>query len=402
MTIVFGFFYVFTAKFIRKKLLRNGILFERTSQNHIKTIQESIGGIRDISLNRSHETFLKIYKEIDYPMRKYLSMNNVFAVFPKYFIESLSLVIIAIISLLLANQEEEFLNIVPVLGMLAFGAQKILPNIQELYKCWADQKSFAASLNTILLIINDPLNEYRGNNNISPLKFHKSISLNNVSFRYSQNTPYIINNLSLEIPKGQKIGIIGKTGSGKSTLVDLIIGLLKPTHGNISIDGRELKVNKSKLLNEWKSSIANVPQNIFLTDRSFKENIAFGIPIDEINLNKVISASKKARISNYIEKTNFGYDTIVGERGLKLSGGQKQRIGIARALYRNAEIIIFDEATSSLDNLTEKKVMESINNLDQSLTIIIIAHRLSTIESCDRVIKIDQGQIEYDGPPKNI
>ena len=155
-------------------------------------------------------------------------------------------------------------------------------------------------------------------------------------------------------------------------------------------------------MNEWKSSIANVPQNIFLTDRSFKENIAFGIPIDEINLNKVISASKKARISNYIEKTNFGYDTIIGERGLKLSGGQKQRIGIARALYRNAEIIIFDEATSSLDNFTEKKVMESINNLDQSLTIIIIAHRLSTIESCDRVIKIEQGQIEYDGPPKNI
>lgn len=395
---IFGLFYIFIAKVIRKKLILNGILFKDASSKHIKAIQESIGAIRDISLNRSHKTFLKMYRDVDYPMRKYLAKSSILSTFPRYFVEGFSLVIISIIAYILTNQEKEFIEVVPFIGTIAFGAQKLLPNVQEIYKCWANQKAFAASVDTVISLINLPSDEEKSTK-INHFKFKKSISFNNVSFRYSEKTPLIINRLSINIPKGQKLGIIGSTGSGKSTFIDLLMGLIEPTSGNISVDGIELKKTNQKILNSWRASISNVPQNIFLTDRSFKENIAFGIPTDEINFKQVISSAKKARISEYIEKTRFGYNTSVGERGLKLSGGQKQRIAIARALYRNSEIIVFDEATSALDNLTEKKVVESINKLDSHLTIVIIAHRLSTIEYCDRIIKIEKGSIVFDGPP---
>lgn len=399
---LFCSFYVFTAKIIRKKLTKYGILFEQASKDHIKTLQESIGAMRDISLNRTHRTFLKIYKDIDYPMRKYVSWNNVLSGFPKYFLEGLSLVIIAFAAYFLASQNDEFVKIIPTLGTLAFGAQRLLPNIQETYKCWANQRSFAASVKAILDVIDQPIIASETSENIQPMKFKHNISFNNVSFRYSKNNPYIINELSLKIFKGQRIGIIGSTGCGKSTFMDLLMGLIHPISGNISIDGIKLNKSDIKRLNSWRTSIANVPQNLYLTDRSFKENIAFGMPIDEIDFKKVVSAAKKAKIADYIEKTRYGYNTFIGERGVKLSGGQKQRIGIARALYRESEIIIFDEATSSLDNSTEKKVMDSINRLDSYLTIVIIAHRLSTLANCDRVIKIEKGLIKYDGPPDII
>tara|TARA_B100000886_G_scaffold335824_1_gene293568 strand:+ start:75700 stop:77487 length:1788 start_codon:yes stop_codon:yes gene_type:complete len=399
--LIFGVFYIFIAKLIKNKLIRNGILFKEASNKHIKALQESIGALRDISLNRSQKTFLKIYRDIDYPMRKYVSTNLTLSSFPKYFIEAFALVIIAIIAYIMSSQKEEFINVVPIIGTIAFGAQKLLPNIQEIFKSWANQKSFAASVETVISIINRPVN-IDEIDKFSHMKFKKNISFNNVSFSYSKETPKIINELSIDIPKGQKIGIIGSTGSGKSTFIDLLIGLLEPTSGNITIDGIELKKTNPKILNSWRASISNVPQNLFLLDRSFKENIAFGIPIDEINHKKVISAAKKARISEYIERTHFGYDTSVGERGLKLSGGQKQRIGIARALYRDSDVIVLDEATSALDSLTEKKVIENIKELESHLTILIITHRLATLEYCDRVIKIEKGSIVYDGIPKNI
>lgn len=397
---VFSFFYICSARIVKKKATKASILFEKSSKDHIKILQESIGAIREISLNRTHKTFLKIYRDIDYQMRNLISYKNILAYFPKYFVEAICLVIIAVIAFLLSIQKDDFLEIIPILGTLAFGAQKILPNFQEIYKCWVDQKAYSASLKAILEIVNQQIVDSRTNQNIIPLKFNKSISFDNVSFKYSDNAPYIIKKLSIEVFKGQRIGIVGSTGSGKSTLMDLIMGLIKPTSGLISIDGSELHNDEIEKLNSWRVSVSHVPQNIYLSDRSFKENIAFGIPIHEINFRKVVSAAKKANISDYIESTRFGYNTFIGERGLKLSGGQKQRIGIARALYRDSEILIFDEATSSLDNSTEIKVMESINNLGSNLTIIIIAHRLSTLASCDRIIEIENGLKKYDGPPE--
>ena len=213
----------------------------------------------------------------------------------------------------------------------------------------------------------------------------------------------VIKDLSLEIYKGQKLGIIGKTGSGKSTFSDLLMGLIKPTEGKIYIDGKDLYENNfANRINKWKLSISHVPQNIYLADCSIAENIAFGIPKNLISLKKIKEAANKAQLNDFIESTIHGYDTLIGEQGVKLSGGQRQRIGIARALYKSTDILVFDEATSALDNTTEIKLIDTINKLKHELTIIAIAHRYSTLINFDRILKIENGSIISDKSPKEM
>ena len=230
--------------------------------------------------------------------------------------------------------------------------------------------------------------------NIVPLRLRKTIKFDSVSFSYKEKE-LVISNLNLEIFKGQKIGIIGKTGSGKSTFSDLLMGLLIPTKGKIYIDNKDMHdPNFPNLIRQWMKSIAHVPQSIFLSDTSFIENIAFGVDKNLISLKKVESCAKKAQIHKFIKSTTDGYLTKVGERGIRISGGQRQRIAIARALYHDPQILIFDEATSALDHDTEKYLLKSINKLSNELTIISIAHRLTTLKDYDRIFKIDKGVIK--------
>jgi ATP-binding cassette subfamily B protein len=228
----------------------------------------------------------------------------------------------------------------------------------------------------------------------TPIPFNNCIEFDNVSFRYNDKLPLTLNNISLQIKKGSTIGFVGATGSGKSTILDLIMGLLVPTDGKIEIDGLEITEKNHR---QWQSHIAHVPQSIFLSDTTISENIAFGIPKSNINQEEVIIAAKKAQIHDTIIELDKGYNTKVGERGIRLSGGQRQRIGIARALYKKADVIIFDEATSALDNLTEQNVMNSIEQLDENLTIIIVAHRITTLENCQKIIELTNGKIRFIG-----
>ena len=221
--------------------------------------------------------------------------------------------------------------------------------------------------------------------------FKESIKLSNINFAY-ENTK-ILENVNLKINKGDRVGIIGSTGSGKSTLLDIIMGLLQPNSGEVYIDGRNINNSLDKtFLNKWQSCLSHVPQNIFISDASFAENIAFGLSIDQIDINRVKECAKKAMIDNFIVNSGKNYYTNLGEGGVKLSGGQKQRIGIARALYRNSKVLILDEATSALDNQTEQDVMNTFKNLN-NVTILIVTHRPSTIKYCDKIIEIKKGTI---------
>ena len=222
-------------------------------------------------------------------------------------------------------------------------------------------------------------------------------------FAYAPELPEVLKGLSLEIRRGERVGLIGSTGSGKSTTLDLLMGLLQPTGGRILVDGANLHdPAQPQRLQTWRAAIAHVPQSIYLADSSIPENIAFGLPPDQIDRELVRRSAQQAQIAAFIESTPQGYDSFVGERGIRLSGGQRQRIGIARALYRQAQVLVFDEATSALDTATEQSVMVAIERLSRELTIVMIAHRLSTVEHCDRVIRLAQGRIEIQDSPEEI
>jgi ATP-binding cassette subfamily B protein len=220
----------------------------------------------------------------------------------------------------------------------------------------------------------------------APLPFKKLIQFDSIKFRYTSETPWVIDNLSFNIPKGTRVGFVGKTGSGKSTCLDLLMGLLLPLSGRITVDGNVLD---QRNLRSWQRNIAHVPQAIYLADTSLAENIAFGVTPEKIDMKRVREAARQAHIADFIESSPQGYQALVGERGIRLSGGQRQRIGIARALYKQAAVLVFDEATSALDHETEKAVMEAIEGLSADLTILIIAHRLTTLKKCTQIIDLN-------------
>jgi len=238
---------------------------------------------------------------------------------------------------------------------------------------------------------------------MNPMTLRRDIRFKEVTFRYAPELPPVLSSLSLEIQVGERVGFIGSTGSGKSTSVDLLMGLLSPSSGVLEIDGDDLHdPSYPERLSAWRAAIAHVPQSIYLADSSIAENIAFGIPLDQIDHSRVRIAAEQAQIASFIEASADGYDSFVGERGIRLSGGQRQRLGIARALYKQAQVLILDEATSALDNDTEQAVMDAINQLDRNLTVVMIAHRLSTVSKCDRLIRLDHGRVVADGPPSEV
>jgi ATP-binding cassette subfamily B protein len=236
-----------------------------------------------------------------------------------------------------------------------------------------------------------------------PLALHQSLRLQSVRFRYAPELPEVLQGLDLEIRRGERIGLIGSTGSGKSTLVDLLMGLLVPSSGRLLVDGQDMNdPAHADRLAGWRAAVAHVPQSIYLADSSIAENIAFGVPRHEIDLARVKQSAEQAQIAGFIESSLEGYASCVGERGIRLSGGQRQRIGIARALYKQASIIFFDEATSALDISTEEAVMEAVEGLSRDLTMVMIAHRLSTVQRCDRVVRLGHGAVVASGPPSQI
>lgn len=394
----FGGIYGIIALLAKNSLKKNGEVISEESNKVFKSLQEGLGGIRDVLLDGSQAVYCQIYKTSDSKLRQAMAGNGFTIAGPRYAMEALGMVLIAIFAFFTIKQGG-LSSALPMLGALALGAQRLLPVLQQGYYAWATIRSNDKLLLDVLELLDQPLPAYANLPRANPLNFQSSIELQNCSFQYNNDGPLVIKNLNLEIEKGSRVGFIGETGSGKSTLIDILMALLEPTQGALSIDGTIITVDNMR---SWQSTISHVPQNIFLSDTTIAENIAFGLAVEDIDYDKVKLAAEKAQIAKHIEGLKKGYHTFVGERGIRLSGGQRQRIGIARALYKDATVIVFDEATSALDNETEKAVMEAINGLGRDLTVVMIAHRLSTVQECDKIIELSKGNISRIGTYKDL
>lgn len=386
----FGTIYIIIIYMTRKWQMSYSILAATKSTQVIKALQEGLGGIRDILLDESQKFYCNIYNNADRPLRRAQGNSQFIAQSPRFGIEALGMVLMAYLAFILTKDASGLITFIPLLGVFALGSQRLLPVMQQCYQSWSSIQGSRASLQDALDLLDQPLPEFALMAAPTPMKFEEEIRVIDLSFRFSERAPWIIKNLNLAIPKGSRIGFIGPTGSGKSTLIDCLMGLLEPTCGHIVVDGIRITPENNRT---WQAHISHVPQSIYLSDASVLENIAFGISMDEIDIKKVKLAAVSAQISETIEGWDEGYQTMVGERGVRLSGGQRQRIGIARALYKNADIIILDEATSALDNITERSVMDAINQLSNDLTVLIVAHRTSTLRSCDLIVEVNKGGI---------
>jgi ABC-type multidrug transport system fused ATPase/permease subunit len=396
ITAALGFAVIYTliAGFVRHRLKTNGKRIAKEQTQQIKVLQEGLGGIRDVLLDGSQAVYCQIYRDADLPMRKALADSYFISLSPRYAMESLGVVLIAGLAYSMSQGAGGVGNALPVLGALALGAQRLLPALQQCFGSWVSVVSSQASLQETLAFIDQPLPPAATEPAPAPLAFADRIEFQGVRFRYSLTTQWVLDSLQLTVRKGMRVGIVGSTGSGKSTTLDLLMGLLQPTEGALWVDGCRLN---GSYLRAWQATIAHVPQSIFLADATMAENIAFGVAKRDIDYEKVRKAAQQAQIAEFIESGPKGYQGMVGERGVRLSGGQRQRIGIARALYKEASVLVFDEATSALDGATERSVMESISSLDRNLTIFLIAHRISTVQDCDLIVELDKGRVAAQG-----
>ena len=382
----FGVLYGVVIKFTRKKLKQNSKVVAYQSNAIVKSLQEGLGGIRDVLIDGSQEFYCTLYRKADLPMRRAAGDNMFISGSPKFVMESIGMSLIVILAYLLTQKQGGITAAIPILGALALGAQRLIPALQQAYSSYSAIQGSRSSNQDVLDLLNQPLPILTTQNQSIEIPFKKEIVLNNISFRYSKNTPWVLKNINLKITKGMHVGFIGTTGSGKSTLLDIIMGLIPPTKGEIVVDNKVITVINRQA---WRRHIAHVPQSIYLSDNSIEENVAFGIPKDEINKKRVEKSIKQAKIDELISESKDGYQAIVGEQGVRLSGGQRQRVGIARALYKQTDVLVFDEATSALDNNTELAVMKEVSELKRDLTVLIIAHRLSTLKNCDRIIRLN-------------
>ena len=385
----FTLIYLLATKLTRPRLRRNAKLLSVFHARRIQSIQEALGGIRDLIIDRAQPVFVRRFRQVDGDMQMAEATTSFISGAPRMMIEAVGMAMIAFVACFALLRTGDLAAVLPVLGVLALGAQRLLPLMQTLYKSWATVAGNYALAEDILRVLEEP--EKRSAAPAGPIKgFRQLIQFRDVSFRYSGAGRPAVHGLDFVVPKGAKVGLVGRSGSGKSTVLDLLMGLLEPTEGSIEIDGVRLDPSNAA---DWQREIAHVPQDLFLADASIRENIAFGANPADIDDAHIRAAAEAADIATFINGLPDGYDSVVGERGTRLSGGQRQRLGIARALYKRAGVIFFDEATSALDGETEAAVMAAIERLDRNLTVILVAHRTSTLDFCDQIIRFDNGRV---------
>ena len=359
-----------------------------------RTVDEAMMGIKDIKLKSLERNFIGRFRQPSIDNARFSAQGLVIAILPRYLLETVAFGGIISIILILLSNDVLISEIIPVLSLYAVAGYRLLPAVQNIYSA---QSMIKYNRPALMIIINDLKEiETEEKNELSNevdqmIKFDRKITVNDIFFKYPKSKKNVIDGISLSILKNTSIGFAGSTGSGKTTLIDVILGLLDPKKGNIIVD--DTIINNQNLLS-WQNKISYVPQTIFLIDESISSNIAFGIKREEIDHDKVAKAAQLANLDRFVEDLPEKYDTLVGENGVKLSGGQRQRIGIARALYNEPEVLVLDEATSALDGITENYVMEAIESLSNKLTLIIVAHRITTIENCDMIYFLEEGKIK--------
>jgi ATP-binding cassette subfamily B protein len=389
-TLGFGTSYGVITWLSRRRLRSNSERISNEQTQVIKAIQEGLGGIRDVLLDGTQPVYCDVYRRADQLLRRAQGDNVFIGQSPRYAMEALGMMLIAALAYGLSRQDQVVASTLPILGALALGAQRLLPALQQAFAAWASIAGSQAYLADTIVLIDQPLPAEMLQPAPAALPFREAIRFSAVRFRYSDAGPWVLDELNLVIPRGARVGLVGGTGSGKSTTLDLLMGLLTPTEGEVIVDGEVLFGSR---IRAWQRTIAHVPQSIYLADTTMTQNIAFGVPREAIDMQRVRQAAQQAQIAEFIESGPRGYDALVGERGVRLSGGQRQRIGIARALYKRASVLVLDEATSALDNATERSVMDAIEALHRDLTILIIAHRLTTVRRCDTIVELQRGRV---------
>ena len=389
-TAFFIILYILIIFFFKKKIIKNGSIIANEQPLNLKIIRETFSGFRDILLNNNQKFYTNIFSNSSNKLLKAQDKFKFIYSIPRPIIETVLLMSVGFVIAINSNNYESLEKLLPFLATIAVAAQRILPILNQLYTSHATNLDQTESLRFIITFLSKETISFN-KKKIKPLEFSKSIVLKNVSFYYNSKTSPILKDINLNILAGSRIGIIGKSGSGKSTLADLILGIVNPIKGEILVDGKSI-INKKQ---SWYSKVANVPQNIFITEQTIAENIAFGVEKNKIDLNKVKNVAKQAQISDFIESKSGGYWSFIGEKGLKISVGQRQRIAIARALYKKCSLIVFDEATSSLDSDVEKLILNTIFNLNRkNYTLIIISHKFQNLKKCDFIYKIENSKLK--------
>ncbi len=391
--LVFGVAYLVLYKTVRKRLTKNGREVSQSNQQRFKLMNEGFGGIKDTLLLGRQAEFNKRFENSSETLGRAQGVTRALAQAPRYAMELVAFgAVIFLVLYLLSAYDGNLGNILPVLSVYALAGFKLLPAFQQMYTSLAQVKGNISSFDSIEkdLAASQYIEDIKPSSEFGKLSPKKLITLDNISFNYPDKDAKALSELTLQIPVNQVIGLVGASGSGKSTAIDILLGLIEPQSGSLVIDGEEITGQQKRA---WQNNVGFVPQTIFLADSSIRENIAFGIPLDEIDEERVTRASQMAHLEELLERLPEGLNTRVGERGIQLSGGQRQRIGIARALYDNAEVLVLDEATSALDGITEKLVMDAIHDFSGRKTIIMIAHRLATVKKCDCIYLLDNGKV---------
>ncbi|HEX2164898.1 MAG TPA: ABC transporter ATP-binding protein [Thermoanaerobaculia bacterium] len=380
---------------IRRRQRRMGQVRLAANKGRFKTLAETFGGIKEVKLLGREATMVRRFQRPSADYAAATALNAVVAQVPRFALEGIAFGGIVLMVLYLLRREAGFEAIVPTIGLYALAGYRLMPSLQQIFHGLTNIRFNSAALDHLSEYLPAAEVDFGERRPVAPLPLARSIRLRGVWFQYPTAKEPLFRGLDLEIAAGRSTAFVGATGSGKSTLGDLLLGLLRPDRGAIEIDGVPLG---DANLRAWQRNLGYVPQSIFLADDTIARNIAFGLPDREIDMEAVARAARAACIDEFIERElPRGYDTVVGERGVRLSGGQRQRIGIARALYHDPQVILFDEATSSLDNVTEEQVLEAVSALARTRTTITIAHRLSTVRGCDRILLLEGGEVVASG-----
>jgi len=392
--LTFGLAYGLVYKFTRSFISRIGEERFKTNRFRFKAVSEAFGAVKEIKLGGLEQTYIERFSHPARVMARHVASSSIISNVPRFILEAIAFGGMLLIVLYFLTQTGDFSNTVPIISLYAFAGYRLMPALQGIYGAITALRFTGPALNSLYddLISLQPPNP-DNDKDILPLK--KAISLKNISYHYPNSTLTTLKDIDLSIPACSTVGIVGPTGSGKTTTVDIILGLLEPEQGKLEVDGKV--INKDNL-RAWQRSIGYVPQQIYLADDTVTANIALGRDPKHIDQNAVERAAKVANVHEFIvNELPLNYQTTVGERGIRLSGGQRQRIGIARALYHNPQLLILDEATNALDNLTEQAVIDAVNNLANNITIILITHRLSTVKKCDNIFLLEKGELKQQG-----
>jgi len=393
---VIGGCYLLIYLLIQKRVKQLGVDRLNANKTRFTAAAEALSGIKDIKLLGREHAYLRRFSPASHTYASSQAKVYTLSIIPRYVLEAVGFGGVILLALILMSRSDDFGSVLPVLGLYAFAGYKLLPAAQHIFAAFTKLRFGAASVDELYndLHKREELVEIH-KTAARRLSLSDSIQLHDLVFQYEGAAKPALNHLNITIKKGAIVGLVGTTGAGKTTFVDVVLGLLQPENGALKVDGQTLD---KKRMRQWQQSLGYVPQDIFLVDASITENIALGIPTEKIDQAKVETCARMAQVHDFIEnELPDGYETQVGERGVRLSGGQRQRLGIARALYHEPEVLVFDEATSALDNLTEQAVMDAVKQLGRSMTIIIIAHRLSTVRDCDCIFYLDKGSLKAEG-----